>query len=101
MEACISVLPLCNCPLPFFLALFCTVTKFGLKKTEELISGLVYCPNASKQQHGEQYGSECEVLRKQGEGKGRESIFAALVQMHVRLCSGTMLLHLYACTAGV
>lgn len=76
---------LSNCPLPFFQALFCTINKLSLKETEELTSGLVFCPDASEKQHGEQYRSECEVLRKQEKGEGRESNFAAWVQTHVRL----------------
>lgn len=76
---------LSNCLLPFFLALFCTINKLSLKETEELTSGLVFCPDTSEQQHREQYRSECEVLRKQERGEGRESNFAAWVQMHVTL----------------
>lgn len=55
-------------------------------------TGFVYCPNATGQHLGEQYGSGCEELRKQGEVKGR-SVFAALVQMRVKSCPGIELLH--------
>lgn len=55
-------------------------------------TGFIYCPNATEQHYGKQYGSGCEELGKQREVKGR-SAFAARVQMHVRLCPGTVLLH--------
>lgn len=80
-----------HCPRPFFLALFCTVTNFGLKDPEELITSPVYGPNASKAQHGGQHGSECEVLMKQGSSPSS----------NMPDCSGAVLLCLYGSTAGV
>lgn len=83
---------------PFFQSLFDTVTKFSLKDNEEHRFCLM-----SLRYRAAPWGT----IRKwmwstveEGEMKGT-NVFAALVQMHVILCPGTVLLHWGARTESI